>query len=94
MATGLKLRTGTPWMNWLNNLADWCRVPVATVIDQALARYAENVGFHWTIPPRVQYRRGLNTTDRIRIETDQYHGTGAFQLAERPETSDAILGRG
>lgn len=75
----LEVRAGEGWVAWLHDLADWCQVPIATVVDQALRRYAEQVTFHRPAPARVRRRRSRNRNDQIRLEQDQFHGTGAFQ---------------
>jgi hypothetical protein len=75
----LVVRAGGDWLRWVQELADWCRVPVATVTDQALRRYAEAVGWNRRGPARVSRRRDLGTRERVRVEHDHFHGTGAFR---------------
>jgi hypothetical protein len=45
------IRCDSSWAEWLGGLSRFCRVPSATVIDQALTRFAEQVGFPGP-PPR------------------------------------------
>ncbi|QDV34053.1 hypothetical protein [Tautonia plasticadhaerens] len=47
----ISLRGTREWRDWLRRLSDHCRTTGATVIDQALAKYARDVGFDEP-PPR------------------------------------------
>ncbi len=47
------LRTSAEWLAWLHQLAEHCRVDATTVVDQALARYADGVDFRVVPPPRT-----------------------------------------
>ena len=47
------LRCTTEWAEWLTALAAYCRVDAATTLDQAITRYAAQVGFQRLPPPRL-----------------------------------------
>ena len=40
------------WRAWLGKLADHAHMPNTTLIDQALIRYAETIGFKAPMPKR------------------------------------------
>jgi hypothetical protein len=46
------LRGSEAFRDWLNNLADHCRLPASAVIDQALIAYARQQGFDQEPPKR------------------------------------------
>jgi hypothetical protein len=48
----LALRGSREWKEWIDRLARHCRLTTATVVDQALVRYAKEVGFEESAPPR------------------------------------------
>jgi hypothetical protein len=44
---------GSPeWKEWIDGLADHCRLDVAKVIDLAVVRYAETEGYNRKAPQR------------------------------------------
>jgi hypothetical protein len=75
----LVVRAGGDWLQWVRDLADWCQVPVSTLVDQAVRRYAEGVAYNRRGPARVARRRDLGARERVRVEHDHFHGTGAFR---------------
>ena len=48
----LTMRGTEAWKAWIDRLARHCRLTTSTVIDQALVRYAEEVGFEEPPPQR------------------------------------------
>ena len=57
MAEGVKhnvlsIRGTTEWRDWLNRLADHCRLKTADVIDHAIIAYAKQQGFKEQPPKR------------------------------------------
>ncbi len=44
---------GTPeWKAWLDELGDHVRMPASTIVDQALVKYARDMGFAKDAPKR------------------------------------------
>jgi hypothetical protein len=50
--TTVALRTSVGWKEWLDRLANFKRLTVADVIDQALVKYARDEGFDEVAPRR------------------------------------------
>ncbi len=73
----MTVRGDAAWVRWVEDLADHCYVTAATVIDQALRRYAESVGFNRPGPARVGRHRSINTARLIRAERRQFYWGGA-----------------
>ena len=48
----ISMRGSEEWREWLNALADHAHMPATTLIDQALLRYAQSVGFEQPMPKR------------------------------------------
>jgi hypothetical protein len=51
-AIAVTLRGGPAWKEWVEGLADHCRLDVAKVIDQALVEYAKGKGYAREAPRR------------------------------------------
>ncbi len=78
------VRGDATWVRWVEDLADHCYVTAATVIDQALRRYAEGVGFHQRCPTRVARRRSVNTDRLIRAERQRFYWGDAGDAVPGP----------
>lgn len=48
----VSLRGSEAWRDWLNGLADHCRIPATTLVDVALAKYAKDMGYGVDPPKR------------------------------------------
>lgn len=48
----LAMRGTEAWKAWIDRLARHCRLTTTTLVDQALVRYAEEVGFKEPPPER------------------------------------------
>lgn len=48
----ISLRGSEEWREWLNGLADHCRIPATALIDVALTRYAKEAGYEEPPPKR------------------------------------------
>ncbi len=53
-ADRIALRCTGAWAEWLGGLSLFVRVPTATVLDQAVTRYAESVGYPAPPPSRLR----------------------------------------
>jgi predicted transcriptional regulator len=50
--TTVAVRASEAWKEWVDQLADYKRLTVADVIDQALVKYARDEGFPEAAPKR------------------------------------------
>jgi hypothetical protein len=50
--TTVAVRASVAWKEWVDRLADFKRLTVADVIDQALVKYARDEGFTEAAPKR------------------------------------------
>ena len=53
----LSIRSSDDFTDWVYNLADDQRVPMATLVEQALVHYANAIGYDEPAPQRRQSRR-------------------------------------
>ena len=50
--TAMTIRASEEWKGWLDRLARHCRLTTSTVVDQAVVRYAREMGFEEPPPER------------------------------------------
>jgi len=48
----LTMRGSEEWREWLNGLAEFCRLPTTTLVDHAVIKYAKDVGYEVAPPKR------------------------------------------
>lgn len=73
----LTVRCTQEWAEWVAGLADHCYCPTSTVIEQALHRFADGVGF-LAKPPRRNpgTAKGQGTARRVEAERSRFRGDG------------------
>lgn len=62
----LAFRCTLPYAEWSHGLAAWARIPTAEVIDQAVRRYADSLGYPPEQPPRLPSNRSFLPTYQLR----------------------------
>lgn len=74
----LTVRCTPEWAEWVAGLADHCYCPTSTVVEQALHRFAEGVGYTPRPPRRNQGSgKGQGAARRIEAERSRFRAGDA-----------------
>jgi hypothetical protein len=64
----LAFRCTLPYAVWAHGLGQWARIPTSEVADQALRRYADQLGYPPPQPPRLPSDRAFIPTHQLQAD--------------------------